>query len=343
MGPRGRAPVTRYPSQRRSCSPGSFTRDRAGPAGADTSREPDPASTACSSERWWPDRASGTVLVAPGRRPRPLPRLWPRRPHRADPGGLRHGLRPDVDDEAVHGGGGREAGERRAAAARRPDLPPRYLGPVPAGQRPITVRHLLAHQAGPCRRRSATTTRRSRAIAWSGAALERAVRRRTGRRLPLLERRLQPAGGDRRAGFGDELRALPRARAVRPGLDAQLRVCRCRAGAERGSRSNTTCVAARNGRPYDHPWMSDGPSWNLRAATAACCRRRATTPALAPCAARRADPRTAPPSVKLFAPRNPLGIPGYDAFREAYGWTVGPASTAAVSRPTAAATAGPTA
>lgn len=76
------------------------------------------------------------------------------------------------------------------------------------------------------------------------------------------------------------------------------------------------------GRPDEHPWLDDGPSWHLRGnggmlSTADDVLRwhRALV------AGDLLDDELLD---ELFEAREPLGIPGFEDFHAAYGWTVGP-------------------
>ena len=90
-----------------------------------------------------------------------------------------------------------------------------------------------------------------------------------------------------------------------------------------------------HGRPFEHPWAPDGPYWNLRgnggllsmARDMARWHRALEGDRVLGARAKR----------RLFAPRVPIPVAGYDGFRAAYGWP-----WARGSRPTAAATAGVT-
>jgi len=74
------------------------------------------------------------------------------------------------------------------------------------------------------------------------------------------------------------------------------------------------------GRPFDHPWAADGPYWNLRgnggllstARDMVRWHRALEGDAILSRRAKR----------KLFRPRVPIAVEGYEGFRAAYGWAV---------------------
>ena len=136
-----------------------------------------------------------------------------------------------------------------------------WLGPVPPDKR--------ASRSSSCSPTprvwsipSATTTSGSPASAGhSGARLAAAVGARHG--VPLLERRLQPAGGDHRAGVRHRLRAVPGPPPV-PARAHDAHRLHAAGLAARRRRRRVRRPGLPQGRPFDHPWAASGPWWNLR-------------------------------------------------------------------------------
>ena len=160
------------------------------------------------------DPATGCVRLArrrSRRRARPLRGIRLGRTRRG--GDLRHGLRHHVDDQAVHRGSDRELellGQLRVG-----DRIGAFFRHVPADKRAITVHELLTHTSG--------------LVEALGGRLRAPVARRDGRpcllldtgvgtrpRVSLLERRVQPPGGDHREGLRRRLRGVPGPAPVHP-------------------------------------------------------------------------------------------------------------------------------
>lgn len=293
---------------------GSFASAR--PAAADASREPDRVDRVLA--RWWPDGASGTVLVAPGDGPARcrgfgLADRAARIPAGCDTVYDLMSMTKQFTAAAVV----KLASDGRL---RLDDPMSRHLGPVPAGKRAITVRHLLAHEAG-----------LPEALGDDYAPLTRERLVRAALRAPLVAR---PGSGFRYSNVGYSLLAAIVERVSGASYERYLaRELFSPAGMRSTGyvlpRWRSTRVAVEydargrsHGRPYDHPWMSDGPSWNLRGNGGLLSTPRDVLRWHRALRGERILDRAA--KRELFAPRNPLGIPGYDAFREAYGWTVGP-------------------
>ncbi|MFE0172889.1 serine hydrolase domain-containing protein [Streptomyces sp. NPDC059002] len=191
----------------------------------------------------------------------------------------------------------------------------RFLGPVPADKREITVEQLLTHTSGlvesvgddydpVSRAQLVRTALASKLRAEPGAAfhysntgyslLAAIVEEASGERYePFLARHLFAPAGMRRTGY-----VLPRwpRRLVAVEYDSK--------GRDRG-------------RPFDHPWAADGPYWNLRGnggmlSTAQDMfrwHRALSTDKVLPARARH----------RLFAPR--VRVPGSEG-SYAYGWNV---------------------
>jgi CubicO group peptidase (beta-lactamase class C family) len=195
----------------------------------------------------------------------------------------------------------------------------RYVGPVPADKRRITLRMLLTHTSGlpAALGDDYDVLSRDQMLAEAMAAplqappgrefhysnvgysvLAAIVERTSGISYErFLARHLLAPAGMTQTGY-----VLPRWRRERVAVEYDRR-------------------GRPHGRPFDHPWAEDGPYWNLRgnggllstARDMARWQRGLDGDAVLS----RREKR------KLFRPRVPIPVEGYEGFRAGYGWAVG--------------------
>jgi CubicO group peptidase (beta-lactamase class C family) len=268
--------------------------------------------------RWWPAGASGTVLVAP-RYGSATCRGFGLADRRARiPAGC-----DTVYDLMSMTKQFTAAAVLKLAQQRRLELDDpiaRFFGPVPGDKRAITVRQLLGHESGlpeslgddyaplTCERlveralRVRLIARPGRVFRYSNVGyslLAAIVEQASGTSYErFLARELFGPVGMTRTGY-----VLPRWQRGQVAVEY-----------DSGGRSQ--------GRPYQHPWAADGPYWNLRGNGGMLSSAHDVLRWHRALRGERVLGRAA--KRELFKARAPLGLPGYEQFREAYGWTIGP-------------------
>jgi CubicO group peptidase (beta-lactamase class C family) len=191
----------------------------------------------------------------------------------------------------------------------------RFVGPVPADKRGITLHHLLAHTSGLPEAIGDDYEPRTREQLVEGALRSR-LRAAPGRAFhysnagfSLLAAVVEEASGMGYEQFLAEHLFAPAGMTQTGYVLPEWR--RDRVAVEYDARGRS------QGRPFEHPWAHDGPHWNLRGnggmlSTARDMFRWHRALRGDKVLNRRAKRR-------LFAPRAPIG----EGFRSGYGWAVG--------------------